>query len=52
MLGEFCIYHYSNPYAARNYYQQAETLWAELVKSNPNVSEFKDSLKKIRNRLS
>ncbi len=51
MLGDFCRYDYSNPYASKNYYQQAETLWAELVKSASNVAEFKDSLKKVRNFL-
>jgi len=37
---------------ARNYFQQAEALWAELTESAPGYIEFQQNLSNVRSILS
>ncbi len=51
-LGSFYRDHRSDGITARNYFQQAEALLAELVESAPSYVEFQRNLSIVRNILS
>uniref|UniRef100_Q3AS87 TPR repeat n=1 Tax=Chlorobium chlorochromatii (strain CaD3) TaxID=340177 RepID=Q3AS87_CHLCH len=50
-LGQFYRDHRNDSDIVKNYFQQAEKVWAELVSSSPQHAEFKQNLSWVKNQL-